>query len=489
MRHTLLLILSLCALRSATAQTFNDALRYSQFQWQGTARFMGVSGAMNALGADFSTASTNPAGMAMFRKSELMITPGFNTVRTTSVLQGTGNQALDEGSNKFVLNNIGIVISGTPSGSRWKTINFGVGLNRLNAYNQEFFFEGNSQGTIIDRFTALADGLAPDQLDDFEAGLAYDVGAIYSPDAANLYANDFQGTPNAVISRRQLSEQSGYANELNFSLAANYDEKLMIGASVGVPFYNFSYSKYYAESDPTDAVPAFNRLEYAEFLNASGSAVNFKLGLIYRPIQLLRIGLALHTPTFSRITENYSNKLTYEFNEGSGNQTFSAESPNGSFEYRLQTPWRFMGGLGVLLGQYGFIGADVEYVDYSTNNFKFRSTSIGDKAYERSLNTSVRDRLHGALNFRTGIELVRDIWRVRGGFTLDGSPFAGDRSFQPGWSLGAGFRENSFFLDLAFVRRQSDALYNPYAVANAAQQQVSQTLRNSQVVLTLGFKL
>ncbi|MEZ4966340.1 MAG: hypothetical protein R2791_13950 [Saprospiraceae bacterium] len=48
------------------AQTAADVLRYSYLRPGGTGRFLAVSGAMGALGADFGTLSTNPAGLALF---------------------------------------------------------------------------------------------------------------------------------------------------------------------------------------------------------------------------------------------------------------------------------------------------------------------------------------------------------------------------------------------------------------------------------------
>lgn len=54
---------------SAQAMTQNayDAARYAGDELNGTARFVGMGGAMGALGADISTIGTNPAGIGLFR--------------------------------------------------------------------------------------------------------------------------------------------------------------------------------------------------------------------------------------------------------------------------------------------------------------------------------------------------------------------------------------------------------------------------------------
>ena len=51
----------------ANAQTDIDALRYSQTSIAGTARFTSMAGAFGALGGDFSSLATNPAGVAIYR--------------------------------------------------------------------------------------------------------------------------------------------------------------------------------------------------------------------------------------------------------------------------------------------------------------------------------------------------------------------------------------------------------------------------------------
>jgi long-subunit fatty acid transport protein len=473
---------------ASDAQTFNDALRYSQTQMGGTARYMGTAGSMGALGADFSLIATNPAGLAAFRKSDMVITPGFWNVRTNSKIDEP--QSLDylERSNKISLSNAGIVIASTPPKGNWTTVNFSFGLQRIADYNQEFFFQGNTRGSIIERYTALADGLQPNQLDDFEAGLAYDVGAIYGPGINGLYFNDLQSVPDFTTQKSQVGTMSGRGNELSLALSGNLDEKLMLGMTIGIPFYTFSHDKSYEETDPSDLIPVFNGFQIRERLDANGTGINAKFGAILMPVRNFRIGLALHTPTFLSITENFTNSMAYTFTEQS-QTTLRRESPQGRFEYRVVTPWRTMGSLGYIIQNFGFISAEVEYVDYGSSSFRFKNATLADKVYERELNQDIKQRLGGALNIRTGLEYAKDMWRLRGGIIMDGSPFRGDNQFNLGYSLGAGMRENNFFVDLAYVQRVRQDLYSPYQIDNSPMTNVLQTVRTGIFVLTLGFKI
>jgi hypothetical protein len=258
--------------------------------------------------------------------------------------------------------------------------------------------------------------------------------------------------------------------------------------SLGIPFYQFNSNKSYQEKDPTDLIPVFNQLELTELLQASGTGINAKFGAILLPLPTVRIGLALHTPTLLNITENFSNSLRYTYSLPD-TRTLTASSPEGRFEYRIITPWKAIGSLGYLIPGFGFVSAEVDYVDYSNASFTFKNPSLSDRQYQRVLNDDVKRRLGSAFNFRTGAEYAKSIWRVRAGLSWEGSPFRGDDQYMFGYSLGAGIRENAFFADLAFVRRSRVDLYSPYAINNAPQTSINQSISNSVLVLTIGFKI
>ncbi len=487
-RHYIMVTVFCVISFTAMGQTFNDALRYSQTQPVGTARFLGSGASMGALGADFSVISSNPAGLANFRKSDFVISPGLWSVHTRSQIEGIQNNPIDESANRIGISNIGLVVASQPSSGKWSTVNFSIGLQRVADYQQEFYFQGRTPGSIVERYTALANGLTLSELGDFEEGLAFDVGAIYGPNTDGTYKNDVENIPGFTLEKSQSASLKGRSNELSLAISGNFSEKAMLGFSIGIPFYQYSANKTYQENDPTDLIPVFNQLQLTELLQASGTGVNAKFGAILMPLPAFRVGLGLHTPTLLNITENFSNSLMYTYSLPD-TRTLTASSPEGRFEYRIVTPWKAVGSVGYLIPGFGFVSAEADYMDYSNASFTFKNPSLSDRQYQRVLNDDIKRRLSSAFNIRTGVEYARSIWRARAGLSWEGSPFRGDDQFMFGYSLGAGIRENAFFADIAFVRRNRVDLYSPYAINNAPQTSVNQTVNSSLLVLTIGFKM
>lgn len=471
----------------ANTQSIYDAIRYSTLDPQGTARAAGVGGALGAFGTEFTTLSTNPAGMAWYRRSELVISPTWSSVKVRSRLEeDAANVELKSEKTHFGLNAVGAVFVSRPLASDWKVTAFGIGLNRLANFNRRAFFEGTSPGSITDRWLELAQGLTPSELDDFEAGLAYEAEAIYNPTSETEYVSDFE--PNEPVTKSQLIRQKGGINELVFSFAGNYDEKLMLGLTLGVPILEYEEVKTYKEEDPADNNPIFNSLAFTERLRTTGAGINLKLGMIYRINQMVRVGLAMHTPTGWNLDDSYSTQIDYSYTLN-GINSQSKRSPEGSFEYRLRSPWRVIGSMGLLFDKMGFVSADIEWVDYTGAEFNFNKTNnVEDLEYEQELNDQIERQLGSAVNLRLGGEFAWEILRLRAGYALMASPFADDGDYSSTYSLGAGVRDKKFFFDIAFRFSNSDSVYEPYFTSNAPRQLVRQREFASQLMLTFGLK-
>lgn len=485
---SILTILLLGLTQHALAQGTFDALRYSSFDVSGTARSLGVGGGLGALGADFSVLGTNPAGLGMYRRSEFVLTPGFVLTNTESrLLNDSDRRTAEENKGNFNLGSLGVVVASKPRSSSWSTFNFGFGFNRIANFNRKFFFEGTSTGSIVDRFQELAnfDGT----LDDFESGVAFDAFALYDEDPVDgFYETDFELDTSALIKRQQFVETSGGITELVISLGGNYDEKFIIGATIGVPFISLTEEKEYQEIDegtgPDGNVPFFDDLTYNEELTTTGIGINFKMGMIYRINQMFRVGLAAHTPTGFRLEDSFKTSMEYNFTVTDPQSGF-AQSPDGLFDYRLRTPWRLIGSFGMIIGKSGFITAEVEQVNYGKNSFGF--DSFVDE--EREANDGIKADLESALNIRLGGEFRYDVFRFRAGLNLLQSPLKGDDSTNNSISAGIGIREQKFFIDLGYKRYNVQETYVPYLLSNPSRQQfVNNDIGTNQFVLTFGFK-
>ncbi|MCB9082101.1 MAG: hypothetical protein H6555_10360 [Lewinellaceae bacterium] len=489
-RYVLLTLFALATAWSLGAQNISDVLRYSVWEYGGTARFVATGSSMSALGADLSVSSTNPAGIGLFRRSEYSLTPALLITNAQSRLLNDPNRPLEKADRGvFNVHNFGMVFTSQPLSPKWKQMNFGITINHLANLNRDFRFVGQSAGSLTQRFQEVANGGAG--LNDYETGLASDAGALYDIDENGIFDIDYELTPEAALQREQTATAQGSMSELAFSFGANYDEKVIFGVTIGVPFVNYVTSKTYAETDPGAApgnVPYFTDLRYEEDLTTTGGGVNAKVGVIIRPQQAIRVGLAVHTPTNITLTDDYTTRLIYNYFENedeTGSFLGNSGDRSGSFEYKLRTPWRYFGSLGLIFGKRGFLTGEVEYVDFRQANFNFQ----GFTADEADANQEIKDLLQSTVNIRLGAEVVaREKFRFRAGLGINPSPFQGDENLRYVYSAGAGIRGQSAYVDLAYRRSSEDEFYYPYSTTDAPLQEVQNTFRRQGLVLTVGMK-
>lgn len=491
MKKYLIPFVMLCCAGTAFGQTVADVLRYSNLQPGGTARFLGVGGAMGALGADYGAISINPAGLAAYRTDELVVTPSLRFSKVNATLPG--GETNKQTRSAFGFDNFGLVFNTLPKHSRWTTFNVAIGMNRLANYSQSAFYEGKGKGSVMNGFFDEAQQVFSangsgneDDLYPFGSRLAWDANAIYTDQNQNL-SYDFIDNPNATIDRSHTLATYGRLNEMNISFAGNYEDKLSVGATVGVPFVNYRIEGEYQESDPADSVTYFDALTYTEYLRTEGVGFNAKLGLSYRVSQALRLGVAFHTPTLLNLTDTYSNTFSYDYTDGNGSSKGDViESPEGRTDYKLRTPWRAVASAAVIVQKSGFISADLEWVDYTANNYNLDADapSADNARYERELNNSIARTYKQAMNVRVGGELAIDQLRLRAGVNLIGKPYEGESGFNTAYTAGIGVRGESFYVDLGYRRYSGKGSIQPYTGAPTASTKVN----NSDLLLTVGFK-
>ncbi|MEY3051482.1 MAG: hypothetical protein RLY31_1267 [Bacteroidota bacterium] len=489
MRPLILLALLLTTSRPE-AQTIRDVIRYSMVEPGGTARNLGVGGAMGALGADFSVLSTNPAGLAAFRRSEFTFSPALSRTNTRETLEGEDNRTVKDFKTKMTIANAGMVIASRPLNANWTNKAFGFGVNQVAYFHRDATFDGRSGGSVTDRWLELSQGLSPQNLDPFEGGPAYDAEAIFRPDPDNFprdYASDFP--LGATVQKSQTIRSTGTMPELVFSYAGNYRERLMVGMTLGLPFVTFEETRTYREVDEAGEIDFFEDLTYTERLRVSGTGLNMKAGLIFRASQLVRLGAAVHTPTVYGLDEGFSTETKYNYLLNGIVQNGEALSPEGSFQYRIRSPWRFIGSAGFIFGRNGFVSAEVEWLDYSLASFRFNQTSDeADLAYEAQLNQEITILLRSALNLRLGGEFVWETYRVRGGYAYQADPFQSGGDPVHLLSMGGGIRGEYVFLDLAWQRRMQSVRYEPYLTAEAPFSTVQSDRFRNHLVATIGVK-
>jgi hypothetical protein len=478
------------------AQSASDVLRFSAIQNSSTARSLGVGNSMSVLGGDFSTISINPAGLASFRSSDLTVSFGYSSINneTKSILNQVPNERV---SNKITFNNVGLVLASQPynEGSNWKTANFAVGLNKLANFKESVYYQYNfsKEGSIVRNFRDRANN---GKFDPFGIELAFETGAIYeftNKQGLKELGTDFDEVPfNSTYS--QSTTRSGYVNELVFAYAGTYKDKLSLGATIGIPFAQYEVNNVYNEVSIEKKSP-FNSLNLKETYILDGTGVNLKIGAIYRPFQLLRLGLAVHTPTAYSFSDNRISEFKYDYRAAGKDNSATAKSPDGNIQYALNTPWKFIGSAGAVFGKNGFLTAEVEYIDYQSGRLRFTQTDsikASDQQElikrESEINNEVKTTLKSAINIRLGGEFAYDVFRLRAGINILGATQEINNKPRQVYTLGAGIRGKSMFLDLAYSYLNQSYSFSPELVGNLRPIAIDITGQRSNFIATLGFK-
>ncbi|THH37761.1 hypothetical protein [Neolewinella litorea] len=492
MKILLSAVLALVVAGSATGQTYSDVLRYSYFSPQGSARFAATGGSLTPMGVDATTLHTNPAGIGWNRYNMAQITPGFSFTGTSANLaNSTDASSVSESAATFTLPSVGLIFAGPTRSVNWSTLNFGVSVTRLADLNQQLAFSGRTPGSIIEGFAEIID---IGDSDPYGADLALPF-LIEDPATNRVYSDfydfDNQTTRDEPISRNGLYDRRGSINEAAIGLGGNYREKVLWGFSLGIPFFSYDEVYTYEEVDDQDVIPAFENSAYNQNLNNSGTGFNLKLGLTALPTEQIRISAAVHTPTFWTIDEQFSTTFGYFYTENGSAEGGTERSPLLSQAYNLQTPWRFMFGVGALIGDRGFVSLDADYADFTSNSISFDDFATAN-AVSDAVNADVDAILGSSLGLRAGGEINIDPIQVRAGVGYRQVPFAeylnNEDEAVMTYSAGAGYSLGKFFVDLAAQYQAYSSFQNPYETLAVPGQTILTDRSRVSVLLSVGFR-
>jgi hypothetical protein len=275
----ILIIITLALFTSSflSAQNEEDALRYSRQFITGTARSIGMGGAMGAIGGDFTSLSINPAGIGVYRKSEFTISPSLNWNSTESDFLGNKIEQTRYGMR---FGNIGYVVTNSNDNEKGLvSTSFGFGYNQLNNFNQHILMTGtNNTSSLLDNFTNIYNNPLI-EISEFYEGLAYDVDIIALDTATGEYFNDFERGGYGQTQQRRVST-SGSLGEYAFSMGANYSHKIYFGATFGLQRVRYEKSIEHTETDQGNKADYTEKFIFNEDLITRGYGMNLKLGVI-----------------------------------------------------------------------------------------------------------------------------------------------------------------------------------------------------------------
>jgi len=473
------------------AQNDLDALRYSQTFEGGTARSLSMGGAFSSLGMDLSVLSTNPAGLAIARGAQLEFSPSLGYTTTEGLFNN--NKRRDSKYN-FKLNNFGVSRTFRKSGieKEWKGISIGLAYNKLRSFNSSSIVEGtNTSSSMLDHFMYNSDGLLPDQLGtrEYYAYNAY----LTDYDTSNFLYNSplYQ---NYGETQRKVLNRQGNIGEYAFSLAANYADIFYFGMTLGIQNIYFKEESSYSELDNTGNYPDFSSFTMREFLTTSGSGYNVKLGVIIRPIDMLRISFAFHSPTFLNLNDTYGLTMDSEFKtpDADGNTGYSLDQKfdkNIGSDYSLTTPAKFLTGASYIFKGIGLISVDYEFTDYGSMKLDANNSDYYDT------NDYISQEYTQSHTARVGTEIIAIpgfAFRAGAVYSTPALKEISDYgNSRMAFSAGFGISSSSFYFDLGgiynMLKWQQYSYSLPEDVGVRAPLE-KYSFNDLSIVATMGFK-
>ena len=542
-------------------QSAIDAMRLAQPDMKGTARYMSMGGAFGALGGDLTTLSVNPAGIGVYRNHEVGVTVDLDAISTSSM---SSEGKFSATRTPFLLNNIGGVLTLKLNSSVVPNLNFGFTYNRTASFNNKY---GGSLGSLSTSMTNWMAGIANGEN-------VTESSVQYSSNFNPYNPNDGYGAPWMTILGYQSFfitpmgdpenprwegqftsassdypattgigyynvEEKGGIDSFNIAFGGNFGNLVYWGMDFDISNLNYTRNTLYGENLDNARVLSDQGMESTtsdwnlkNWYNISGTGFTYKLGVILRPIQELRLGVAFHTPTYYTLTQEFSAKTEAYYNgESTPLIRYSNADKNGYWEpgyndLRFVSPWKVMVSAAGVLANKLIISADYQWDLTSKMHFKDPSYYGGYYDYpygdyfSQYINSYDSDGTNQAINnyysdirtLRIGAEYrVIKNFSVRAGYSNVSSGVrqnassgneiiftAGtmpDYSFKNAtnyYTCGLGWRTGGFYADLAYVHKNYSSVYHAFSGDPEAAIQASPTakvnFKSNQIVMSLGYK-
>lgn len=496
------------------AQVPEDAIRYSFYPQSGTARNMSVGGVMGSLGGDINATFVNPAGLGFYKTNEFVITPAFSLNNNKATFRGTNSE---NSKNNFTFGTSGWVFGHSSGKNSRNSSAFSIAITQTANFNNEVRYKGlNDRSSFSEQFAEefAKSGYSIDEALNSNSPLPYgSAPALYTYliDTVTIggklqvvAAPEYILAAGQALQQEMIQKTKGAVSELAIGFAHNSKDKWFIGATIGIPLVNYTSNTYFKESDTSaNTSNYFKQFEYTDNFTTRGMGFNAKIGIIYRPQDYIRLGLAIHTPSWIFLKDTRTTYLTTELENPVANfnvnsQTFTNGQP-GVAEYIQSTPFKAIISASYVFRevkdvtrQKGFISADIEYVHHKGSRFSSDNETVTDeeKVYYKALNNVVKNNYKGNFNFRVGGELKFKIIMARLGFAYYSKPYK-EAEFKASRMLlsgGLGYRNKGFFVDLTYVHAMNKDVSFPYRLEDKPNTYAELKQQRGNIVATVGLK-
>lgn len=527
---------SLFAALSANAQETYENAKLAGEDLNGTARYVGMGGAMEALGADISTIGSNPAGIGLFRHSNVSLSAGL-------LMQSDGKEFSNGKKTNLSFDQIGGVYT-TRTGQK-SFLNFGFNYHKSKNFDYILNAAGSLNGSSQNKQSYIKGMLANENSGGFfvrKDKNGKNVGYVDASPLSNvaytwsqidyLYWNNLIPDKNtgrfnyeSATGYNLARANTGYIGNYDFAVSGNFNDRVYLGLTFGMKDVNYKgYSEYRENFNNAGGVLVRDERKI------TGSGFDITAGVIVRPVaeSPFRIGAYVKSPTWYDLTTSNATGLVYAKGTTSKDSYIS-----NSYDFKLWTPWKFGFSLGHTVGNYLALGATYEYENFSNINsrvndggyYNYYGEYYESSSPDKTMNNHTKEVLKGVSTLKLGVEYkpVSNV-ALRMGYNYVSAMYVNDAQKDPGlaslgtayasttdytnWgainrlTLGVGYQIKKFNIDLAYQYSTQNGSFAPFSnirdvsipsgatTVKESNVATSTDVKNnkSQLLLTLGYR-
>ncbi len=485
MKKILFTVMLLTSMSAMAQETYTNAELATE-DLNGTARYVGMGGAMEALGADITTIGSNPAGVGLFRRSAVNVTAGF-------VSQQDAPQSKFGDATNASFDQIGFVWN-TKLGDG-KNLNIAFNYKKNRNFNNSLLAAGNLGGASLNKnsYMNLMDNYDPSNSKWLDAYNISQLDALYY----KTFVGDMDGNLyyNNGDSYVHQSTTSGYVGEYDINVSGNVSNRVYLGLTLGFQDVDYQSWTTYTEGVVNADNQPIGSVTVEDHRMITGTGFNIKAGAIFFPFEesAFRFGLSIATPTWYDL---YTSSATALYNDAATGGT--PIEPNfvseGEYDYRVYTPWKFGFSLGHTIGRDIALGASYEFADYSSissrviDGYDYYGQTSSYK--DLNMNSHTERSLKGVSTLKLGAEVkaspefairlgynfVSPMYRkdaYRDGTVQSLGTYYSSRADYTNWkatnriTCGVGYSKGAFSADLAYQYNVTNGDFKPFMDSEA----------------------
>ena len=490
----------------ASAQDIYTMESVTSEDLNGTARFIGMGGAMSALGADISTMGTNPAGIGLYRSADVATSLSLNAL-------AEGQKFDEHGKTRMSYDQAGIVYPIKMGNGSMRFFNVGFNYHKRKNFKSligadQLLANGASQTWEMADVSSYWGGTDKGQTYLYEKSGEAD-------DSGYEQYNVYNGVNNSY--RKWVT---GGIQQYDFNMSTNISDRYYFGITFGV--YNVdvdSYSGYMENLALNDGTSVGDYL-LTNARSLSGNGIDFKFGTIIYPIEgsSFRVGLSFSTPVWYSLTANCTSQIYSTI----GGKKYDYRTEVGDHDFNIRTPWKFNISAGGTIGNFLALDAEYEYSDYSSASLSYDDVYDewswgGNQTKDRELNREASKYLKGVSTVRLGAEAKLDYGlSLRLGYNYVSTPiksnalqnqFINSASIDYNtstnyvnlgdinrYTVGLGYKAKHFYTDFAWQYQQQSGDFYAFTTQRGNPSETNEApctklkLDRSQFLLTLGYK-